>query len=108
MESRSVRGLPLWLSLTQYLPEFKSVSVDPADLETLRTQTELAKAWSQLLPAFPKGNIHVLPSIEHAVRLVRRLRDENRKSVDVLVTGSLLLVGGLIEVADLTKPALAV
>lgn len=52
--------------------------------------------------------MYVLPSIEHAVKLVKRLRDENDKSVDVLVTGSLLLVGGLIEVAGLTKAALDV
>lgn len=81
-------------------------AVNLADLETLGTQSALANAWSQLVPTFPKENIHVLPSIEHAVKLVRRLRGENDKPVDVLVAGSLLLVGGLIEVADLTKAAL--
>ena len=109
MEGRLVvRPLPIWLSLTQSIPEFTSVSVNPTDLETLSTQTELAKAWSQLVPAFPKENMHVLPSIEHAVKLFRRLRGENSKPVDALVTGSLLLIGGLIEVADLTKAALGV
>jgi folylpolyglutamate synthase len=90
------------------LPEFTSASVNPADLETLGTQTELANAWSQVTPAFPKENVHILPSIEHAVKLVRRLRGEYDKPVDALVTGSLLLVGGLIEVADLTRTALGV
>ena len=98
----------LWLSLNQCILEFTTASVDPADLETLATQSELAKAWSQLVPSFPKENMHILPSIEHAVKLVRRLRGENDKPVDVLVAGSLLLVGGLIEVADLTKAALGI
>jgi len=97
---------PHGFQLTQRLLEFTSASVNPADLETLATQYALAKAWSQLVPAFPKENMHVLPSIEHAVKLVRRLRGENDKPVDALVTGSLLLVGGLIEVANLTKAAL--
>ncbi len=52
--------------------------------------------------------MHVLPSIEHAVTLVRKLRGENDKPVDALVAGSLLLVGGLIEVAGLTKAALGI
>lgn len=57
------------------------------------------------MPNFPKENIHVLPSIEHAVGVVRGEISSGRP-VEVLVTGSLHLVGGLIEVAGLSDVAL--
>lgn len=85
-------------------------TVDP-----LKTQQELADAWSSLVPDFPRGNIHVLPSIEHVVRLVRTLElphadsdgeSKSERPVDILVTGSLHLVGGVIEVAGLSEVAL--
>ena len=69
-------------------------------------QTQLADAWSSLIPNFPTKNIHVLPSIEHAVRIVRGIESEGNEAVDVLATGSLLLVGGVIEVAGLAGVAL--
>lgn len=73
--------------------------------EKLDTQQELAAAWTSLLPTFPNENVHVLPSVEHAVRAVR---DEaiNGRPTEVLITGSLHLVGGLIEVAGLSEVAL--
>ncbi len=58
------------------------------------------------MPDFPKENIHVLPSIEHAVKVVRNLDASGEKDVDVLVAGSLHLVGGVIEVAGLSDVAL--
>lgn len=69
-------------------------------------QTELGATWSSLVPSFPTSNLYVLPSIEHAVRVVRELEKQKDKSMDVLVTGSLLLVGGVIEVAGLSNVAL--
>ena len=72
----------------------------------LKTQHELADAWSSLVPSFPKDNVHVLPSIEHAVNVVRKLNASGDKPVDVLVAGSLHLVGGVIEVAGLSDVAL--
>jgi len=58
------------------------------------------------MPEFPTNNIHVLPSIEHAVRVVRGIGLEGGEGVDVFVTGSLHLVGGVIEVAGLSNVAL--
>lgn len=58
-----------------------------------------------MVPTFPKENIHVLPSVEHAVGVVRE-ETNNGRPVEVLVTGSLHLVGGLIEVAGLADVAL--
>ena len=74
----------------------------------LKTQTELATAWQGLVPSFPEDRIYVVPSIQHAVNIVERVRKTNKQAVDVLVTGSLLLVGGLIEVAGLTTAALEI
>lgn len=58
-----------------------------------------------MAPTFPKENVHVLPSIEHAVGVVREVANSGRP-VEALVTGSLHLVGGLIEVAGLSDVAL--
>lgn len=73
-------------------------------MDILKTQNQLAETWSSLIPDFPSKNIHVLPSIEHAVRVVRGVESEG--GVDVLVAGSLHLVGGVIEVAGLVDVAL--
>ena len=81
------------------------MSIPEEDLAQLKTQQELAMAWTSLLPTFPNENVHVLPSIEHAVRVVRE-ETSNGKPVEVLVTGSLHLIGGLIEVAGLSEVAL--
>ncbi|KAI6047438.1 Mur ligase [Pisolithus marmoratus] len=84
--------------------DLTSRALSNTDLVNLTTQHELANAWSQLIPPFPSDAIHVLPSIEHAIQTVRGLSKAER--VDVLVTGSLHLVGGIIEVAGLASVAL--
>ena len=72
------------------------------ELKELKTQNELADAWRELVPAFSADHIHVLPSVEHAIHVIR----EQTGPVDVLVAGSLHLVGGVIEVAGLSDVAL--
>ncbi|OBZ76075.1 Folylpolyglutamate synthase [Grifola frondosa] len=87
--------------------DLTTLAIPEADLAQLKTQHDLASAWSSLVPSFPNDNIHVLPSIEHAINLVRELRSQHaEKQLDVLVAGSLHLVGGVIEVAGLSKVAL--
>ena len=86
--------------------DLDSRSVPESELLHLKVQHELADAWSSLVPSFPKDNVHVLPSIEHAVNVVRKLNASGDKPVDVLVAGSLHLVGGVIEVAGLSDVAL--
>lgn len=81
------------------------MSIPEDELKYLTVQHELADAWRALAPDFPSEHIHVLPSIEHAIRIVRET-EEKGKPVDVLVTGSLHLVGGVIEVAGLSEAAL--
>ncbi|KAJ7228517.1 Mur ligase [Mycena pura] len=81
--------------------DLTTLSIPEADLTQLKTQHQLSSAWSVLVPTFPTENIHVLPSIEHAVNLVRQL-ESGTKHASILVTGSLHLVGGVIEVAGLS------
>jgi folylpolyglutamate synthase len=82
--------------------------LDEKDLAQLKTQTDLATAWKGLIPSFSEDHIHIVPSIQHAVNIVEVMRKSRDKPVDALVTGSLLLVGGLIEVARLSTTALEV
>jgi folylpolyglutamate synthase len=79
--------------------------VDPNDKE-LATQHQLADAWNELVPNFPKSNVHILPTIEHAVKVVESINTKGGGNVNVLVAGSLHLVGGTIEVAGLSEVAL--
>lgn len=83
-------------------------AIPAADLAELKSQQQLASAWSSLIPTFPTSNIHILPSIEHAVNVIRSLESNSGEpnSVHVLVAGSLHLVGGVIEVAGLAGVAL--
>ncbi|KAJ7765018.1 Mur ligase [Mycena maculata] len=81
--------------------DLTTLAIPEADLAQLKTQHQLASAWSSLIPTFPAENIHVLPSIEHSVNLVRKL-DSDAGQANVLVAGSLHLVGGVIEVAGLS------
>ncbi|KIM25926.1 hypothetical protein M408DRAFT_330918 [Serendipita vermifera MAFF 305830] len=88
--------------------EFTQKGLDEKDLAQLKTQTDLASAWKGFMPEFSDDHIHVVPSIQHAVNIVTNIRKKSGQPVDVLVTGSLLLVGGLIEVAGLTTAALEI
>ncbi|EJU06427.1 FolC bifunctional protein [Dacryopinax primogenitus] len=72
-------------------------------VSSLKTQQELSQAWMSLVPLFSEENIHVLPSVQHAVDLARGLQVPQGTEKDVLVAGSLHLVGGAIEVAGLSE-----
>lgn len=88
--------------------DLTSRAVATADTSPVKTQSELAAAWKSLIPEFPADNIHVLPSIEHAIRVVREvgLEEGGEGGADILVAGSLHLVGGVVEVAGLSEVAL--
>lgn len=84
---------------------FKAVT-DEA-LAHLTVQHELAAAWRALAEAESPGvslstEVHVLPSIQRAVENVEQQARANEAGVDVLVAGSLHLVGGVFEAAGLT------
>ena len=98
--------LPVAMSDGIMLLDLTAVSTSEQELTELSTQKELASAWLELKPSFPPSHIHVVPSIEHAVNIVRGLGFELNEDIGVLVTGSLHLVGGLIEAASLSDVAL--
>ena len=70
-----------------------SVGSDTDAVKALTVQKELAKAWEEV---DPKATTHVCRTIEEAVGIVRSLEGET----EVLITGSLHLVGGLLEFVD--------
>jgi len=76
--------------------DLTSKAIDPDDLSALATQRALRDAWIRLIPSFNPDRVHAVGSIEHAVNIVRELGKK-----EVLVAGSLHLVGGVMEVAGL-------
>ncbi|TFK75772.1 FolC bifunctional protein [Pluteus cervinus] len=88
-----------------YKGDLTNNTISQTDLVSLNLQEQLATAWSDLIPSFPKSNTHVLPTVEHAINKVREVNQAS-KPLSVLVTGSLHLVGGVIEVAGLSEVAL--
>ncbi|KAF8323781.1 FolC bifunctional protein [Clavulina sp. PMI_390] len=86
--------------------DLTTVAMPDSERLKLEPQHQLADAWSSVVPTYSKEKIHVLPSVEHALREVRRIESEGT-NVQVLVAGSLHLVGGVIEVAGLGEVALA-
>ena len=65
------------------------------DVDSLRVQKALAASWDQI---DPHAQVHVLGTIEEAVMTARILA--GGEPTAVLATGSLHLVGGLIEVLE--------
>lgn len=74
-------------------PDLVSIGSDTNAVATLSVQKTLASAWASLDPA---AETHVTKTVEEAVAFVRGLQGKTR----VLVTGSLHLVGAVLEVTD--------
>ena len=89
-----------------YRPDLVSVNTNASDIAQLSVQTGLAETWNTI---DPDTRVLVKGTIEEAVEYVRELaktasRDQINP-VKVLVTGSLHLVGGFLDVIE-TKPDL--
>lgn len=78
-----------------YKPDLVSMNTNKDDINSLRVQQELAKTWNRI---DPESDVHVVSTIEEAVAKARNIT--NGRKVEVLTTGSLHLVGGLIEVLE--------
>ena len=78
--------------------DLTSKAIDPDDLSALATQNALREAWLRLNPTFDPIKVHAKGSIEEAVEIARGLGKR-----DVLVAGSLHLVGGVMAVAELNE-----
>ena len=88
--------------------DLASYGSDNSAVEALTVQKTLAEAWRNV---DARTHTHVIKTIEEAVDFVRALSEEEASesegededggtNVQVLVTGSLHLVGGLLEVLD--------
>lgn len=78
-----------------YKADLVSMNTNKDDVTSLRVQQELAKTWETI---DPQSEVHVVSTIEEAVAKARKI-SAGRK-VEVLTTGSLHLVGGLIDVLE--------
>ncbi|KKA22609.1 Tetrahydrofolate synthase [Rasamsonia emersonii CBS 393.64] len=91
---------------TGYRPDLVSVNTNATDVEKLSVQKNLAQTWQEIDPS---TEVLVLGTIEEAVEFVRSLADkesapsQGENEVKALVTGSLHLVGGFLDVIE-TKP----
>lgn len=98
----------LFCTNTTYLsagtaPDLIAVGANNADVDALTVQNELAQTWRGV---DPRANVEVRRTIEEAVQFVRDdpVAEEGVRKV-VLVTGSLHLVGGVLEVLESTTTA---
>lgn len=84
-----------------YKPDLVSVNANAADVDSLAVQRGLAETWAEI---DPRTEIKVLRTVEEAVGWCREVagsvEGEGREEVMVLVTGSLHLVGGALEVLE--------
>ena len=80
-----------------YKPELMSNNTDQAVVQSLQVQSGLAETWKAIDPG---TNVNVVRSIEEAVGWCRDVARDQKKSVMVLVTGSIHLVGGFLEVLE--------
>lgn len=86
-----------------FRPDLISVNTNASDVEALKVQNDLAKTWSMIDPS---TRVQVVRTIEEAVALVRdfarvkKNAEHDEGEVTALVTGSLHLVGGFLEVLE--------
>ncbi|KAK3720135.1 hypothetical protein LTR37_003959 [Vermiconidia calcicola] len=79
-----------------YKADLVSMNTNQHDIASLKVQNELAATWEQV---DAQANVSVVGTIEEAVGRAREAAESGRQ-IEVLVTGSLHLVGGLIEVLE--------
>lgn len=75
--------------------ELVSMNVDANEVEALSVQHALAKSWKDV---DAEADVSVVATIEQAIARARAIAGE--RSAKVLVTGSMHLVGGVIEVLE--------
>lgn len=82
-----------------YRPDLMSINTNAADVEALSVQKKLAETWAGIDAS---TQVTVKATIEEAVQFVRAVaqNEETDSTVMALVTGSLHLVGGFLEVIE--------
>ncbi|RCI03852.1 Folylpolyglutamate synthetase, partial [Rhizopus stolonifer] len=66
--------------------------------EASSVQQELAKSWLEQVPDFDQKHVHIVGTIEDAVDFAVDLSQQSDKQVQVLTTGSLIMVGNTLTV----------
>lgn len=87
-----------------YKPDLVSMNTNQKDVDTLAVQNALAQTWSEIDST---AEVHVLRTIEEAIGMARSVARSyaqgggaDTRGVMALVTGSLHLVGGALEVLE--------
>ena len=83
-----------------YKADLASMNNDQKSIQELSVQKELAVTWAKI---DPDTNVFVLSSIQEAVGQVRKLAENQEDDIMVFVTGSLHLVGGILEILETDK-----
>lgn len=90
-----------------YKADLASINTNAADVEALSVQNALADTWRAIDPS---ADVAVVKTVEEAVRNARHVAELHNSGTDaeesdvmVLVTGSLHLVGGVVEVLETEK-----
>ncbi|MCJ1448173.1 MAG: Folylpolyglutamate synthetase [Stictis urceolatum] len=90
-----------------YRPDLVSINTDARDVEDLKAQKEMAEAWTRIYERdghVVEGSVKVVGTIEEAVRLCRDIAngscEREGDRAEVFVTGSLHLVGGVLDVLE--------
>lgn len=81
-----------------FKPDLMSANTNPDDVEALKVQNGLAETWKKIDPT---ASVTVVRTIEEAVALARQMAQDQEATA--LVTGSLHLVGGFLEVLESAK-----
>ncbi|KAM7198246.1 Mur ligase [Naviculisporaceae sp. PSN 640] len=88
-------------AVTGYKRDFVNHQHDPKEIENLTMQRAFAEKWSALDPT---AEVSVVPSIEEAINAARGLAETELKGDDekvhALITGSLHLVGGALQILE--------
>lgn len=80
-----------------FRPDLTSMNTNASDVETLSVQNALAETWKGVDKTC---DVRVLRTVEEAVNAAREVAGEHKEEVMVLATGSLHLVGGVVEVLE--------
>ena len=83
-----------------YRPDLLSINADAVAVQSLEVQKGLAETWKQI---DPRADVNVVGSIEEAVGWCRDIAGKMDDEVIILVTGSVHLVGGFLEVLENTS-----
>ncbi|TKX27065.1 folylpolyglutamate synthase [Elsinoe australis] len=80
-----------------FKPDLTSINTNAKDVELLSVQNKLAETWIEV---DAECGVEVWKTVEEAVARAREIANLQGEEVKLLVTGSLHLVGGVIEVLE--------